>query len=411
MKCSKCGANFKKALELVNGDIVCPACFKSLTPGEDEFRLDSDEWFGLSRTYYLSYLELAARQGEENVRERAQREKKMNDYLARALDYCERAAADYHPEALVDMGYYYYKNYEKYDVGGIGRFRIAYTYFRCIIDGKNHDNLYKAYSDFYSQNGDKAASENGRKKMFEVIRKAAYYLKDMYSCAPAEFSANRKGNLYGVANTNRMLDEQLKGLGDLGREYKITEADTAYTGESAKVEAVKATLKRCTEKAAPHPPIFGYYEISRSEYDEISRFVEENIKRSEQSSFARFLVTEKSGGFDVCAYDREDEAYRGAKRVFLCFYNRNCVSKILKKELGNPKGIDTAIGRTEKMFFNQEDDDLKNIVKYASEAGKSESCIFYIDDVYFVSGHIMKKAGKPSLGEGFLSFLDESYKQ
>ncbi|MCD8206225.1 MAG: hypothetical protein LUD29_06475 [Clostridia bacterium] len=415
MKCRKCRLEFKRALELFNGDIVCPRCFKSLTPGEDDFAVGEEEEadFKLSETYYLSYLELASRP-EAYPKEKEKRNKKIETYRKKALEYCERAANAYHPEAIVDMGYYYYKGYVSLGQGGFGRFRTAYRYFMGIIDRKNNNNIYEVYSKYYSLKGEKMPAEAAKEKVRMILGKAVNYMKDMYLSAPSEFVSNRKGNIYGVDATNKKLGEELAGL---NFDYKIVRDETAKA-LSPKIDSLIEILKTCTQKSAARTPIFGMYEVTQSDVMRLREFMD-NLRSADRGSLLCALEGERNNGaFDFSVfYDDPARVFAGAKKVIFCFCNKNSSAKNMKRDISsgalgaNFSKTEAGLKNIASLFDPNGGEELSDIVQGAfngKDARGNESYLFYIDDAYLLFNKLMESGD--TTAEAFLSLLNEKYK-
>ncbi|MCD8208730.1 MAG: hypothetical protein LUD72_12390 [Bacteroidales bacterium] len=405
MTCNNCHANFKRALELESRDLVCPSCFKSLIPGEKDYAVttESDDCLKLSETYYLSYLEIASNRDPEAAGNRS-RQAKKNEYIRMAIEYCGMAAERSHPEALVDMGYYCYKHPDRMNFGTdpYANYRAAYRYFASVIKKVNGNGILRAYRESETYHA------RAKEKTDEVVKKALFYLKDMYLSAPFGFVADRAGNMYGAMLVTERVEKELEGR-DIDFSFDIT-GETASSAGGSKVETLKEIFAECKQKVIDRPPIFGIFGISQSDYDLL-----DPVLNGKDWGIQYFLVRQgKSGDMEKIDFRKYSsyETFDGADRVFFCFLNIDFSCRDFKKEIGNPG---KSIGEEKiKTMFKDRSDDLKIIVKNICDNQYTEDYVFLLDDVYFVNSFVRddekNKISKDSIGVRYSKYLEDMHK-
>ncbi len=125
MKCSMCGSNIERPLELYNGRWCCPSCKKDIFPDVDtEFAITprNRELFVRSEEYYFKWLTST----EESKSTRFK-------YLDKAVSLCYESAFEYHPSALMRLGYYYERGYADFNTSSAERWRVAYFYYKALL--------------------------------------------------------------------------------------------------------------------------------------------------------------------------------------------------------------------------------------------------------------------------------------
>ncbi|MCD8294069.1 MAG: hypothetical protein LUE27_02315 [Clostridia bacterium] len=393
MKCRKCGKDIVKALELFNGDLRCPGCGAGIVPGEGDLDVtrDNDELYRLSRANFFTYLERASGQSEKTT---DKEKKETSGYLERAVEFCGNAANALHPEAIVDLGYYYSKNYVNEDVVGVGRYKTAYSYFRCIIDPNNFDDLHDKYAAYFRDNGIAGSPTD---EAARVATKAAYYMLDMISSAPEELTEQPE---YSLAKAKELIESnKYIKIGDMGDFAFRTAAEEA----ADKMKRISKTLERCKEKSSSHSPLFGYFEITPDEYYGVKA-----LSAKYPKGIVMGLLYEQ-GGYMEWAGIGNSEAERimngdPGLKLYFYFFNQGSASKVYKKGFKASSLEDVVI-----------DNGTQNgMAEIVSASGKKEQ-IFYWDDGYFVSankGKLKREAGKEnysSIISGFLMLSSGEY--
>ncbi|MCD8287120.1 MAG: hypothetical protein LUD50_07855 [Clostridia bacterium] len=391
MKCRKCDKEMVKALELFNGDLRCPHCGASIVPGEGEVDVtaDNDELYRLSKANFCTYLEKASGlNGTSTKKEIAEAE----GYRDRAVEFCEKAAYALHPEAIADLGYYYCKNYVNEDVVGVGRYKTAYSYFRCILDVKNYDDIKEAYQRFFN---DTASVKSAADEASRVVTKAAYYMLDMISSAPEELTEQQEYSLVKVKELIR--DNPNIKLADIGTFGDKTALEEALE----KMQRIKDILSRCREKSSSHSPLFGYFEITPAEYGAVKALA---------ASFPKGITMEllyEQGGMLEWGVMGNSETERiiasdAGLKMYFCFFNQGSASKVFKKGF-------KASSLEGEMFARGSQEGVAAIIR---TAGKKEQ-IFYWDDGYFVTQNkakLRKVAGRDyNTTSGFIMLSSGEY--
>ncbi len=389
MNCIRCNKEIRKSLELYNGDLRCPRCLKSLVPKEGEIKIDeeSDELYRLSKTFFHSYLEQAQQEG-------ATAQKNRNAYIKSAVEYCERAVSLSHPEAMADLGFYYYKGYVNSDSYATSNYKTAYSYFKAILDPKNWDDFKAAYSDFYS--------ENGTERALDVLRKAAYYLLDMTYTAPRELLEQEE---YRMENVRKLIFQN--------PELKIkTEDFGAFSDASAesaddRFDRILGILDRCEERSTDTSPLFGFFLIDPALYDRIKGIDTEKRR----TAFGILYMTGGKANWASIGADFEKIMRRSPKiEMYFYFFNEGCAVKNLKGL--KVEEIEDLIVNDAKMAGGGLDSIL--------EKTKRSEVVFYYDDGYFVqkSRGKLKSQFKKDGGDerdytdadGFTMLLNDRYK-
>ncbi len=391
MKCRHCDKDMVKALELFNGDLRCPHCGASIVPGEGEVDVnaDNDELYRLSRANFFTYLEKASGYTSSTTKKEIA---EAEGFLDRAVEFCEKAAAALHPEAIADLGYYYCKNYVNADVVGVGRYKTAYSYFRCILDVKNYDDIKERYQAYYNDIGSMKSAEDEASR---VVTKAAYYMLDMISTAPEELTEQTE---YSLVKVKELIgsNPNIK-LGDMGTFLDKTALDEAIE----KVQRIQKALESCRERSSSHSPLFGYFEITPAEYPAVKSIAAKYTK-----GIVFEILFEQGGALEWGGIGNPDTertiASDPSLKMYFCFFNETSSSKVYKKGFKVSSVEDELMDRNSK-------EGLPDLVK---TAGRKEQ-IFYWDDGYFVVNNKSKfkrEAGRDySVTTGFIMLSSGEY--
>ncbi len=418
MKCLNCDRIIEKALELCNGDLRCPYCGASIVPDEGKVKVTADntELYNLSRANFCTYLEKASSftgTTDKKTKEEA------DGYLRRAVSFCEQAAHDLHPEALVDLGYYYSKDYINYDLVGVGRYKTAYSYFKCILDDKKYDDIVGAYNGYTAP-----AGYAGRKRgsaddeASRVVTKAAYYLLDMISSAPAEFAEEKE---YTLINAKELISQNPHvKLADAG-DFRLMEKEDSTTEN--RLQSIEKTLEHCRERSSNHAPLFGFFDITgmtigdgsesdTSEYKRLKTLIAKNRRR-----IVMGYLYETGGRLEWGEVDnpeierlmRENSGKSYGMKMYFYFFSRNAASKVYKKGVNiramERELIDKAKGSSLE--------GMAQVVSGMSGSSRKEQ-VFYWDDAYFITANRSKfkreGGGRDyTTADGFLMIISGEY--
>ncbi len=399
MRChnEKCGRQFTNALELFDGSLVCPHCFQSVKPGEGDFHISekNEEWYALSESYFFSYLQ-SVNPDEENKGK--DKNKPDKDYLlANALKYCEKAAVSGHPEAMVMLGFFYYKNYVNYDLGGLGRYKTAYLYLTSIIDHNNRDDILKAYSRYYKETESGNETAKAEKKVSVMLKKAAFYLADMIMYAPVSLTKESKDNKYSKSHVKEFLAKETDST--------ISVPDMSVDVSEDNVDLLsnlKSIFELCKQTSVAHSPLFGYYSINEDEYHKLVEIYKEY----------------KGGSLDVgLVWKDEDDNYKyfafdntaavenlkllkdGKCKMYFFFLNGNCAG-FVKKDTSANEIFD---------YLTSKRSEIAYIIKNTAGCTDGDHILSW-DDGYFVKHYILRKNKGKKVSEGIVNLILGEYK-
>ncbi|MCD8307350.1 MAG: hypothetical protein LUD51_03870 [Clostridia bacterium] len=392
MKCIKCGKEVVKPLELFNGDLRCPLCGASVVPGEGQVAVtrENDELYRLSKANFLTYLEKAS---TFDVNTSKKEKSEAEGFRDRAVEFCGQAAYALHPEAIVDLGYYYSKDYINEDIVGVGRYKTAYSYFRCITDPKNFDDIRERYKQYFIETGSSASAAD---EAARVVTKAAYYMLDMISTAPEEFASQGE---YTLEKAKELIESNPNiRLADMGTFADKTPAEDAED----KLKRIEDTLDRCRERSSSHSPLFGYFEITSKEYVAVKQIAAKYPK-----GIVMELLYEQGdlewGGIGNTEVEHIIASDDGLKMYF-CFFNQNSASKVYKKGF--------KASSLEGVLFDRlsADNNLAQLIRAAGKKGQT----FYWDDGYFVTRNrakLRREAGGRdyAVTDGFIMLSSGEY--
>lgn len=214
MKCLQCKKEFKNALVLYDGTMLCPKCKKNLT--NTRYSTDYREIYKLSEVAYLNALISSSRDDYKRL-------------MGNAIKYCTEAAIGGYPQAVVQMGVLYEKGFMDDTLSLHERWTIAYNFYKSICN---------------SEDANVAT---------EVKKSAARYLLDMLRTADSEFSAR---NIKFEYNSNKIA--LLEKFSDL----KMPSDEYFKGAPKSQIDHFVALLRNGNSGKAP---IFGFIKVTREE--------------------------------------------------------------------------------------------------------------------------------------------------
>ena len=194
MKCNKCNHDIERPLELYNGRWCCPNCKKDIFPDVDtEFVITAHnrELYVRSEEYYFKWLTST---GESK--------KTRFKYLDKAVSLCYESAFEYHPSALMRLGYYYDRGYADFSSAGAERWRAAYFYYKAV--------LFNTHKGIVTQEGEERYADD----LTQIKLQCGKYMLDLLKQAPVEVT--NKIAFDGYESLDKLASEVINKIVSLG---------------------------------------------------------------------------------------------------------------------------------------------------------------------------------------------------
>lgn len=354
MRCtnSKCGKEFKDPLMLYDGKWLCPHCKNSIDPDSKfEVTKENHELFTLAQINYLRALK---------TEDRELRKK----YIAKTVEFCDKALKLKHPEAYVLKGYLYDKDYVDLNLSESTRCKIAYKYYSAVCYAQDTNIQVEADVDHVD---------------LEAVKKeAAIHLMIMLS----NFEESEKsGNEYKFDfNMKKLRDRNIHV--DVKKKTELNSVD--------RVSSLYSVIANCNKNY--RAPLFGYYYLEGKELVEL-------FKRLDEGSEDVKKVLYKDVNFSIVQFDKKDDIIDEAN-AFEKISGRDRImrERILNHMESNPEQkmfvvlINTKKNGHQYLKKNQLDqieryiqgerfdyDIIRNIINNS----EIDNITFYDDDIYY----------------------------
>ncbi len=356
MKCNKCNHDIERPLELYNGRWCCPSCKKDIFPDVDtEFVITAHnrELFVRSEEYYFKWL--TSSDESKSVRFK---------YLDKAVSLCYESAFEYHPSALMRLGYYYDRGYADFSSAGAERWRSAYFYYKAV--------LFNTHRGISTQEGEERYADD----LTQIKLQCGKYMLDLLKQAPLEVT--NKISFDGYENLEKLTSEVINKIVSLGGTVGQYDGQSA-TREQDMSAMAYASLRACADEE--RAPVFAIFKLSKYEAQKL-------ILGSSDSDFSivervgRDLRLKIASAYDDKEIDGKFADFKNSnslvnyvqnkcpdKGIYLCFFNWLGGHKYLKK-------------RDRSRVCQCLEDNSCAGIKLLIRAGKYNSCVFYDDDFY-----------------------------
>ena len=357
MKCNKCNRSIERPLELYNGRWCCPSCKKDIFPDVDtEFAITAHnrELFVRSEEYYFKWL--TSTKESKTVRFK---------YLDKAVSLCYESAFEYHPSALMRLGYYYDRGYADFSSAGAERWRAAYFYYKAV--------LFNSHRGVVTQEGEERYVD----ELAQIKLQCGKYMLDLLKQAPAEVT--KKIAFDGYESLDKLKSEVAQKIIDLGG--TVSDYDEHIESEDQDMSAMAyAALRACADEE--RAPVFAIFKLSKYEAEKL-------ILGSADSSFSiverigRDLRLKIAEAYDDKEIDGQFADFKSSnalvnyvqnkcpdKGIYLCFFNWLGGHKYLKRK------------KDRNVVCQGLEDASCAGIKLLIRAGKYNSCVFYDDDFY-----------------------------
>ena len=262
MRCTntKCGKEFKDPLMLFNGKWVCPHCKNSIDPDSKfEVTKENHELFTIAQINYLRGLK---------TEDRELRKK----YIAKTVEFCDRALKLKHPEAYVLKGYLYDKDYVDLNLSETTRCKIAYKYYSAVCYAPDSNIQVEAGVDHID---------------LEAVKKeAAYHLMVMLS----NFEESEKSGNEFKFDYNMKKLRSLNIYVDVKKKTELTSINRAAS--------LYSVLANCNKNQ--RAPLFGYYYLEGSDLVEL-------FKKLDEGSEDVKKVLYKDVNLSIIQFDKKDD--------------------------------------------------------------------------------------------------------
>ena len=317
MKCSMCSSNIERPLELYNGRWCCPSCKKDIFPDTDtEFAITphNRELYVRSEEYYFKWL--------TSVEESKERRFK---YLDKAVSLCYESAFEYHPAALMRMGYYYERGYADFNTSSAERWRVAYFYYKAL--------LFNTHKGVSIQGGEERYVDD----LTQIKLQCGEYMQGLLRDVPAELLQKTAFDGYdSFDKLKKDVAKRITELGgvaeDLGEEQREVLADMS--------SMAYATLRACVDEE--RAPVFAIFKLTKGECVKV--FLEEEEDFSVVSNVGRDMIIKIAAAFDDKEIDGKFRDFKNSNAlvnyidgdcpedgVYICFINFLGGHKYLKK--------------------------------------------------------------------------------
>ncbi|MCX4363052.1 MAG: hypothetical protein OSJ74_06700 [Clostridia bacterium] len=357
MKCNKCSHEIDRPLELYNGRWCCPDCKKDIFPDTDtEFAVTAHnrESFVRSEEYYYKWLTSS----DESRKTRFK-------YLDKAVNLCYESAFEYHPSALMRLGYYYDKGYADFGSAGAERWRAAYFYYKAV--------LFNEHRGVNTQDGEERYVD----EVTQIKLQCGKYMLELLECPPVE--VRKKTSFDGFESIEKLRVAVAQKIVDLGG------AVESYGGGSSSREPdvaamAYAALRACADEE--RAPVFAIFKLSKSQAQRLI-FESGNESFSIVESVGRDLKLKIAQAYDEKEIDGKFADFKSSnalmnyvkdkcsdKGIYLCFFNWLGGHKYLKRK------------KDRNVVCSALEDNSCAAIKMLIKAGKYNSCVFYDDDFY-----------------------------
>ena len=357
MKCNKCNHDIERPLELYNGRWCCPNCKKDIFPDVDTeliITAHNRELYVRSEEYYFKWLTSTNESKTTRFK-----------YLDKAVSLCYESAVEYHPSALMRLGYYYDRGYADFSSAGAERWRAAYFYYKAV--------LFNTHRGVVTQDGDEKFIDD----LTQIKLNCGKYMLELLKQPPLEVT--KKIAFDGYENLDKLkleVAQKISDLGGIAEDY-----DGQIEAQEQDVSAMAyAALRACADEE--RAPVFAIFKLSKFEAEKL-------ILGSEDDSFSivervgrdfRLKIAEAYDGKEIdgkfADYKSSNALVNYVKNkcpdrgIYLCFFNWLGGHKYLKKK------------RDRNTVCQGLEDASCAGIKLLIRAGKYNSCVFYDDDFY-----------------------------
>ncbi len=355
MKCSMCSSNIERPLELYNGRWCCPSCKKDIFPDVDtEFAITprNRELFVRSEEYYFKWLTST----DESKSTRFK-------YLDKAVSLCYESAFEYHPSALMRLGYYYERGYADFNTSSAERWRVAYFYYKAL--------LFNTHKGVNAEGGEERFADD----LTQIKLQCGEYMQGLLRDIPQELL--QKTSFDGYESFDKLRKSVADKITDLGGDAEdLGEVQTRSLADMSSM--AYATLRACVDEE--RAPVFAIFKLQRYECQKL--FLESEDGFSVVGNVGRDMVIKIVAAFDDKEIDGRFKDFKSSNAlvdyvnddcpesgVYVCFINWLGGHKYLKK-------------RDRANIVACLEDNSHAAIKKLIRAGKYNNCVFYDDDFY-----------------------------
>lgn len=355
MKCNQCNRDIERPLELYNGRWRCPSCKKDIFPDLDTafaITARNRELFVRSEEYYFKWLTSS----EESKSTRFK-------YLDKAVSLCCESAFEYHPSALMRMGYYYDRGYADFNTSSAERWRVAYFYYRAV--------LFNTHKGVSTAEGEETYVDDLTKIKLQC---GEYMLALLRDIPPQLAGLTSFDGFEGFDKLRRAVAQKVK---DLGGSIGADEGVSSTQPDASSMAF--ATLRACVDEE--RAPVFAIFKLSKGECQKL--FSQSSDDFSIAANVGRDLRLKIAEAFDDKEIDGRFIDFRSSnalveyaqnkcpeRDVYLCFFNWLGGHKYLKKK------------KDRLCVMSGLEENYNAAIKMLIRAGRYNSCVFYDDDFF-----------------------------